>query len=713
MLRVLVMRAAMTMAAVAAANAVPLPGITDGETLSERHLSDIMAKCLMPHVARNELTPELAAATLSNYVEMLDYGKVYLLQPDVDDAYASRLKFPQAYENGTWQFVTGVYARFLQRVEEQTSNVVALLDSPRFNLDTNRAIVVDPKKTGYPATAAEARARIEDQLQYQVAYLVSIGEPLTGAVVKVKQRRLRSSKQFHEFTQQDRLGFFLNAFCRALDPHTSYMSFEDAEDFQINMALALEGIGALLGSEEGVTVINGLTPGGPAEKSSLVKPGDKILAVAQGKDGAFDDIYDMDLRDVVKKIRGKKGTVVRLKIVRTTVKGTESSTVVLTREKVKLEDQAARMEYVLVARTNAPGSVRHYRVAVIELPSFYADPGAKPFFGGKSTRSAVSDVRRLLRACQTSAVDGVVVDLQRNGGGLLDEAVDVAGLFIRRGNVVVSRDRFSVGRIYEDEDAAVEYSGPLVLTVSRATASGAEIVAGALQDYRRALIIGGDHTFGKGTIQQIMPLPGKLGMLRITVGEYFIASGRSTQNEGVRSDIVVPSELAAFDIGERYEPNALPARSVSNILSSTQRIGAGGSGWEPVTTSIVTHVAGSSQARVKESAEFKKVSESVRKIKEDRAKERVVIASLLQNASTNKQGNGSAATSPEKDADDVVAPSGLTRPPITNDVVILEAVQILTDWVAEHSTAPPAATNAPLAAQASPAPSLDSNRQRK
>lgn len=674
------------------------------DRLNETHLSSLLSACLQWHVSKRSLTPELAAATLSNFVDMLDYGKVVLLQEDVDAIHALRVKFPQAYANGDWYFVTNVFAGFLKRIDEQLAYARAYLTNEAFTLDTSRAIVADPKKRSFPANQDELRRAVDDAVQYQVAYLVAIGEPLTNALEKVLKRRERQARKFRELKHDQRLGLFVNAWCMALDPHTSYLSFDDVEDFQINMNLSLEGIGALLQDEDGVTVIKSLTPGGPAEKSGLIKPGDKIFAVAQGEDGEYVDIYDMDLRDVVKLIRGKKGTTVRLKIVRRGPNGPMRHDISLVRERVKLEDQAARMEIISSVRTNRAGRVRTVRVGVIDLPSFYSDQNEKGLLSGKSMRSAVADVRRLLQACQTAGVDGVVLDLQRNGGGLLEEAVDVTGLFMRRGNVVLALDRRGVVNVLADKDSAMYFAGPVIVTVSRATASGAEIVAGALQDYQRALIIGGDHTFGKGTIQQVIPLPGKLGALKITVGEYFLASGRSTQHAGVTPDITLPSELSAYDIGEQYQPSALPARNIPSQLSSRARTGAGPGGWQPVTPDDIARLALESSERVNASPAFQRVRESVRKIRADREKATVTIASLLEAANTN------TAKAELDDPDDAPAP---TRPALTNDIVVMEAVEIMADWVAGERAKPdirmladnvPALTNATAETQAVPVP---------
>jgi carboxyl-terminal processing protease len=675
------------------------------DTLHESHLSQLLAGTLKLHVSKKELTPEIAAATFSNLVQLLDPGKSIFTKQDVTDIYALRAALPAAYARGKWGFITNVYALFLTRLAEQNSNAQAYLSNPWTRLDREREIVADAKKRDFPATPAECTSAMEDNVQLTLAVLTAGGESFTGAVAKLQRRRARLLKTFEEFTYAERLGLFVNAFCLALDPHSSYFNPDDNDEFEISMSLSLEGIGAVLSQEDGVTEIKSLSPGGPAQRSKLVRTGDKIFAVAQGSTGAFVDIYDMDLRDVVKKVRGKKGTVVRLKLLRAATAGPTNFYVTLTRDKVNLQDMTPRVEFVTVTRTNESGAVRTLRLAVLDVPSFYFDRSTKQLFG-KYERSTVADVRRLLEQCATSGVDGVIMDLQRNGGGSLDEAVDAAGLFMQRANVVISRDIQTPRRVLRDSDPNICYGGPLIVTVSRVTASGAEIVAGALQDYRRALLVGGDHTFGKGTIQQVLPLSARLGALKITVGEYFLASGRSPQHNGVVPEIILPSELSAVEIGERYQDNALPAQSVGGALSSSARSGARLGAWEPLHDGDVARLAHMSQLRVASHARFKKTQESIARIERERAKTRVRIAALVENVSSN-----SPATDPENLADDLTMP----RPTATNDIVVLEAIDIMTDWLtlATNVTPPiapvlqPVTNAAPTTATGSPPPARD------
>jgi len=639
------------------------------DTLNEKLISQIIAGCMQVHVRQKKLTPVLAEQTLSNYVNSLDYGKTFFLQQDVDAIFSNKINFSKSYSKQQWPLITNSFNLFLNRIDEQFTNALNYLNNPELKLDKEREIYSDPKKRGFPKSKKDAKKFLENAIQYQLAYLIAIGEPFTGAVVKVVKRRERLTKKFHDLSHERRVGIFVNAFCNALDPHSNYLSRDDLEDFQINMSLSLEGVGALLGYEEGITAIQSLTPGGPAEKSGLLKPKDKIVAVAQGTNGNFVDIIDMDLRDVVKLIRGKKGTIVNLKIVRPSDKGIEKKIISITRDKVNLEDHAAKMEYVDIIKTNEAGKIKNMRIAVIDLPSFYVDTKPKTFFQ-KPGRSAVSDMKDLLKKCADDNVDGVILDLQRNGGGALDEAVDVAGLFLTKGNIVIATDRRKHKMVLADTDSDLNFKGPLIITTSPITASGAEIVAGALKDYNRALIVGAEHSYGKGTIQQVVPLSDKLGALKLTIGEYFIADGKPTQISGVEADIVLPSALSALEIGEKFTPNPLPSRKLESSLTDLKKAGESPEGWEKVTKNTVSNLFILSQQRVVENNAFKEIYKTIAKFEEQKKKEIITIASLLENVN---------ADTDKTNKIDIV--TNASDRPLTNDVVVSEALNIMTDWL--------------------------------
>jgi carboxyl-terminal processing protease len=348
---------------------------------------------------------------------------------------------------------------------------------------------------------------------------------------KLDKKYNLARKRMEEINEGKLLEIFLNAVTTSLDPHTNYLSYEDSQDFDISMKLKLEGIGVRLRSEDGFVIVESIIAGGAADKlpdEMKLKPNDKIMAVAQSK-GEVVDVIDMDLRDVVKLIRGEKGTSVTLTIHRETVNGdkSERKAVTIVREEIKLEDSEAKASTQTI---NINGKA--HKIGYIKLPSFYKDDD--------SGKSSSGDVKRLIQQLKKDAVNVIVVDLRGNPGGRLDEAVDIAGLFIEEGPVVQVMSKNNPPRIYYDNDPDIYYSGPLVLLIDRFSASASEILAGALKDYRRALVVGSTNTFGKGTVQSYNELHGKLGAIKITTHIFYQPGGTSNQLTGIAPDVIVP-----------------------------------------------------------------------------------------------------------------------------------------------------------------------------
>jgi carboxyl-terminal processing protease len=375
------------------------------------------------------------------------------------------------------------------------------------------------------------------------------------------------------------------------------------------MDLSLEGIGATLSSQDGYTVIEQLIRGGAAEASKQLEIKDKIMAVGQAK-GEMVPVYDMSLRDVVKLIRGPAGTKVKLKILRKGKEGTKRFEVTLVRRKINLEEEAAKIYYV-----DHKVGKKNYKVGIINLPSFYSA-------SKKGGRSAAGDVKKILKEAKKKKVDSLVLDFSTNGGGSLDDAVKIAGLFFKQGNVVeTNRSKLA------DLDPAVDYSGPLVVLTSRLSASASEIVAGALQDYKRAVIVGGDHTFGKGSVQSVIPLGQFLGAIKVTVGMFYIPGGHSTQHRGVEADIVLPGAFSTDEVGEKTLDYSLPPSKITPFLSKAAYVKSGDEAWTPVTKAMIQKLRKNSQARVAKNEEFQKI---IKEAKEEKNKKKVIkIAEIL------------------------------------------------------------------------------------
>ena len=357
---------------------------------------------------------------------------------------------------------------------------------------------------------------------------------------------------------------YLNSMAAAYDPHSSYLAAQDLKNFDISIKLSLEGIGAVLRWEDGYTVVNSIVPGGAAARNGKLKPDDRIIAVAQG-DKAFESVIDMRLNNVVQLIRGKRGTKVGLQVLRKTKKGFDTLKIVIMRDKIVLKDGEAQSSiFEQPAAVESKSKQEMLRIGVIKLRSFYVDFNDRRKNPG-NYKSSSRDVKVLLKKFVDENVDGVILDLRNNGGGGLDEAINMAGLFIGHNPVVIVRQ--SGGRrvtVHRSRERAV-YTGPLVIMLNRYSASASEILAGAMHDYQRAFLVGDTTTFGKGTVQNIFQLPEGYGALKVTIAQFYRVSGWSTQNRGVETSFVLPSLNNAREIGESTLDNALPWRSIDPV----------------------------------------------------------------------------------------------------------------------------------------------------
>jgi carboxyl-terminal processing protease len=439
---------------------------------------------------------------------------------------------------------------------------LSLLDQP-FDFNRAETYQFDREKADWPKTDADVEEIWRKRVKYDYLTLKLADKSDNEIREQLRKRYEGITRRIHQFTADDVYQAFVNAFTRTLEPHTSYMSPSTSENFDISMRLKLEGIGAVLSGDNEYTVIQRTIPGGPARQSGQIHSGDKIIGVAQGLDGEMDDVVGWRLQDVVDKIRGPKGSVVRLMIMpKAEGSGGRTREVRLVRNEIQLEDQAAKS--YLIDETVSGSS----RIGVIEVPAFYRDFRAESE-GNRNFTSTTRDVRKLIRDLVAQGIDGLIIDLRGNGGGSLTEATTLTGLFIDKGPVVQVKDALGRVEVEVDPDPGVVYTGPLAVLVDRNSASASEIFAGAIQDYGRGIIIG-EPTFGKGTVQTLIDLdryvPGEdaeLGRLRLTMAEFFRVSGGSTQLRGVEPDIRFEFGLELGDHGERSLENALPWDRIS------------------------------------------------------------------------------------------------------------------------------------------------------
>jgi carboxyl-terminal processing protease len=559
-------------------------------------LPDLMQDFLRSHVQRDSLDGKVEARTVETYLRRLDPSRTLLTRAEVQAVNESMRGTLGRIRKGDCKGLLDLHKSLVRHHERTAKFVRDFVTAESYELDETATLVLDPEERGHPATPEERDALLRSWVHFQIATYVANGTELPEARRKLAERYERRFRRLLETPPHEVYGEFLDSFAGSLDPHSSYLSAQVLEDFRIGMSLSLEGIGVALSEEDGYAVAERIIPGGAADRQKVLRPKDKIIAVAPKGDGEYVDIIDMPLREAVALIRGKAGSRVDLTILREG-EGTERFNVAIVRDKIDLEEQAASLRTEV---REVDG--RKLKLGVLELPSFYGD--ADPM-----QRQSTKDVERLLRQATREKVDGLLFDLSRNGGGLLQHAVTVSGFFLRSGAIVAIENSDGDRQIQRDHDRSVLYSGPLVVLTSRVSASASEILAGALKDYRRAVIVGDDHTFGKGTVQTVSTLPHGDGALKITTQLFFRPGGLSTQHDGVASDVMIPSLLAGEEYGEKTQPYSIPPHETSAFLSDTAN--GSESRWRPVDDAIVAELVRRSRRRIEASPDFAEIRKKV------------------------------------------------------------------------------------------------------
>lgn len=508
------------------------------------------------HYNKPPLNDERSIQIYDNYLKLLDPSRSYFTAADIAEFNQWRTKFDDLLKSGDLEPGFTIYRRHLTRLEERLNFALAELgkgvDKIDFTIDEE--LQVDREKAPWAKDRAELDELWRKRVKDEVLRLKIAGKETKDIQELLTKRYKNQLARLKQTRGEDVFQAYINAFATTYDPHTTYLSPDNAENFDINMSLSLEGIGAVLQSDNEHVKVVRLVPAGPAEKSKQIAPADKIVGVAQGNDEMV-DVIGWRLDEVVKLIRGPKGSTVRLEVIPASNPPSDQSSkvVTITREAVKLEEQAAKKKVLELKHDG-----RDYKLGVIELPAFYLD--FKAFRAGDPNyKSTTRDVKRLLDELQAEKVDGVVIDLRNNGGGSLQEATELTSLFIEQGPTVLVRNADGRVDVLADENKGIYYNGPLAVLVNRLSASASEIFAGAMQDYHRALILGG-QTFGKGTVQTIQPL--NHGELKLTLAKFYRVSGQSTQHQGVIPDILYPDVMDTKDIGESALPAALPWDSI-------------------------------------------------------------------------------------------------------------------------------------------------------
>lgn len=548
-------------------SAMPVGGssatITEQQSAAARLTYGLLSDKRVAYTQR-ELTNDQANEVFTLFIKSLDPQKIFLTQEDIQALRPTPEVLRSAIEGKNLTPIMAIYKARSERAIERIRQAQQLIDQG-FSFNTPDSAAVPTDKTTWPKDRAAAAELLRTTVKGDWLQLKLAGQSEEAIRKTLKRRYQRMETSLTRLSSQDAVASFLNAYAATLDPHTNYFGPVDADTFNMSLSLSMEGIGAVLQEQDAGIVVRTLMPGSPALQSGKIKVGDRIVAVGQGADGPMVDVVGWELNEVIGLIRGKENSQVRLRVEQAGSAG--PMVVMLTRKKVQLEDEGVKQKVLTVAGR---------KIGVVELPLFYLDAAAKAR-GDKNARSASADVARVLEGFQKQGVEGVVVDLRGNGGGSLDEAIGLTGLFIDKGPVVQIKSVQDKIEVMGDGTAGRAWSGPLAVLVDRNSASASEIFAAAIQDYGRGLVIG-ETTYGKGTVQTVVGLddfagvPGaRLGQVKLTIAQFFRINGHTTQHDGVTPDVAFDATFNGDKSGERELDHALPASTIPAAQHASER----------------------------------------------------------------------------------------------------------------------------------------------
>ena len=643
------------------------------QKLTDPVVKGIVEQFVSMHYAQKPLDDEMSAKIFKLYLNRLDPAHYYFLAADVNEFQKYETRIDDMLLRGKVKLALEIFERFKVRLSERLAMMEEFL-AEDFDFSRDANWTLEREDLPYPETTEEARKIWRTKIKFDLLTLKLADTSIKDGKERLMKRVRGLWKDFSQYENDDVVSIFLNSMAAAYDPHSSYLAAQDLKNFDISIKLSLEGIGAVLRWEDGYTVVNSIVPGGAAARHGKLKADDRIIAVAQGEE-AFESVIDMRLNNVVQLIRGKRGTKVGLQILRKTKKGFDTLKLVIVRDKIILKDGEARTQiFVHPSPEENKTAQEKNRIGVIKLPSFYVDFNDRRK-NPKNYKSSSRDVKKHLKEFVRENVDGVILDLRSNGGGGLDEAINMAGLFIGHNPVVIVRQ--SGGRrvtVHRSRERAV-YDGPLLIMLNRYSASASEILAGAMHDYQRAILAGDTTTFGKGTVQNIFQLPEGYGALKVTIAQFYRVSGWSTQNRGVETSLVLPSLYNARDIGESTLDNALPWRSIDQV---SYRVSGD-------LKKVLPKLKQLSENRIANSDFFQKVKEDVQeylttikplkytsilKMQEDDLRRKTQRDQELESASENADEDNSDDTEIEEE-----------KKEIQLDEYMKESLEILSDYI--------------------------------
>lgn len=579
-------------------------------------VSKLVAKLLSQiHYEKYPINDSISLKQYQQYIDILDHNRSFFLLSDIQRFERFRYQFDDDIKVGNLDPAYYIFNTFKERVAQRVEYVKTCLQVP-FDFTINETYLPDRENTPYANSTAELDEIWRKRLKFEALKEKLANKKWDEIVETLTKRYTNLQQRIDEYSSEDVFQIFMNSLAESFDPHSGYMSPFNSDNFGIRMSLSFQGIGAQLTTEDDYTKVVEIIPGGPADLDKRLKPNDKIVGVGQGDEEEMIDVIGMRLDDVVKKIRGQKGTVVRLEIIPADAPAGASTKIIrLVRDEVVLKEREAKADTVEMEHNG-----RKAKLGVITIPSFYADYQSRQK-GVQDYRSTTNDVRRLLHDLKAAGVEGIVIDLRRNTGGFLQEAISLTGLFIETGPVVQVRRSNGIVEVEKDENADIEYEGPLTVLVDRFSASASEIFAAAIQDYRRGIVLG-SQTFGKGTVQTIVKLNNympyykePLGQVRLTMAKFYRVAGGSTQHTGVIPDIQFPTIYNEWEIGESKEPNALlydeikPAKY--ELLNDV--------------TAYLNLLKQKSKARTLADPEFRYIREDIEEFKEEKQKKEISL----------------------------------------------------------------------------------------
>lgn len=580
----------------------------------EKTVRALVKKLKRSHYLDETLDNTFSEKVFNNYIELLDSSKTHFLKTDIDEFSKYRYTLDDDLKGGNLESAFFIYKRYHMRREQRIKYTIGVLEKGIDAINFNKDEYIETEREDLPwfADLAAAQGLWLNLIKNEILNLKLEPEKKENKdeediQTKLLKRYKNQLRLLDQTNSDDVFKYFIMAYTHSYEPHTEYFPPVESNNFDIHMRLSLEGIGAMLRSEDMYVKVEDLVVGGPAERGGELKPADLIIAVGQGEKGELTDVEGWRLDDVVNLIRGPKGTVVRLKVIpgdKTDINKTK--VISITRDTVKLEEQSAKKSILEIKRGE-----KVYRVGIIKLPAFYSDFEAA-MSGDANFKSSTRDVERLIYELLDEKIQGLILDLRNNGGGSLQEAKDMTGLFLTEGPVVQIRDADDDVMLYSDTDPRLVYNGPVAVLVNRLSASASEILAGAIQDYGRGIVVG-SQTFGKGTVQSMEPL--EPGRIKYTQAKYYRINGHSTQNRGVIPDIIFPEVINKEEIGESSLPQTMAWDQIKesdyNMVS--------------VLTPVINYLKERHMLRIKDNPEFTYLDERISFLEESRKRTRVSL----------------------------------------------------------------------------------------